>query len=139
MIFDQEKAAIRLCLEFGHVALLRPEACDGADTILEAAAKLKRAAISSHRHLLPRLDQTIQPRLTEDRADAADQVHREISVGIREPAVPFRGQAPEAFRATDFTRLVIKSDETLGMQFGKVLANADRSDAKGLRHHAGRQ
>src|SRR5215469_9642062 len=90
MVFDQEKAAIRLRLEFGHVALLRPQACDGADAILEAGAKLKRAAIGSHRRLLPRLDQTIQPRLTEDRADTADQFHREIPVGIREPAVPFR-------------------------------------------------
>ena len=114
MVFDQEKTAIRLRLEFGHVALLRPQACHGADAILEAGAKLKRAAIGSHRRLLPRLDQTIQPRLAEDRANAADQVHREVSMGIREPAVPFRGQAPEAFRATDFTRLVIKSDERQG-------------------------
>ena len=60
-------------------------------------------------------------------------------MSIWEPAVPLRGQAPEAFRATDFTGLVIKSDETLGMQFGKVLANADHSDAKGLRHRTGRQ
>src|SRR5215472_6774568 len=139
MIFDQEKAAIRLRLEFGHVALLRPEACDGADAILEAGAKLQARCDRQPPPppAAPRSDDP--PRLTEDRADAADQVHREISVGIREPAVPFRGQAPQAFRATDFTRLVIKSDETLGMQFGKVLANADRSDAKGLRHRAGRQ
>jgi hypothetical protein len=40
---------------------------------------------------------------------------------IREPAVSLRGQAPEAFRAANFTRLVVKGDETLGMQLGKVL------------------
>ena len=130
MIFDEEKAAIRLRFEFGHVALLRPQACEGADAILEAGERLKRPAVGSHCCLLPRLNQAIQPRLSEDRADAADQVHREVSVGVREPAVPFRGQAPEAFRATDFTRLILKSDETLGMQFGKVLANADHGDVK---------
>ena len=40
---------------------------------------------------------------------------------IREPAVPLRGQAPEAFRATDFTRLVVKGDpppaEVMSLQF----------------------
>ena len=58
---------------------------------------------------------------------------------IREPAVALRGQAPEAFRATDFTRLVVKGDETLGMQLGKVLTDADHGDAKGARQRAGRQ
>jgi hypothetical protein len=54
-------------------------------------------------------------------------------------AVPLRGQAPDAFRATDFTRLVVKGDETLGMQLGEVLADADDGDAKGARQRAGRQ
>ena len=57
---------------------------------------------------------------------------------IREPAVPLCGQAPEAFRATDFTGLVAESDETLGMQLGKVLTNADRGDAQSARQRAGR-
>ena len=60
-------------------------------------------------------------------------------MGIREPAVPLRGQAPEAFWTTDFTRLVVKRDETLGMQLGKVLTDADYGDAKGVRQRAGRQ
>ena len=54
-------------------------------------------------------------------------------MGIRETAVPLRGQAPEAFRATDLTRLVVKGDQTLGMELGKVLTGADDSDAKGAR------
>jgi hypothetical protein len=57
---------------------------------------------------------------------------------IREPAVPLCGQAPEAFRATDFTRPVVKGDEALGMQLGKVLTNADRGDAQSARQRAGR-
>ena len=60
-------------------------------------------------------------------------------MGIRKTAVPLRGQAPEAFRATDFTRLLVKGDETLGLQLGKVLTDADRGDAKGPRQRAGRQ
>ena len=60
-------------------------------------------------------------------------------MGIRETAVPLRGQAPEAFRATNFTRLVVKGDETLGMQLGKVLTDADYGDAKDARQRAGRQ
>ena len=59
-------------------------------------------------------------------------------MGIREPAVPVRGQAPDAFRAADFTRFVVKGDETLGMQLGKVLTNADRGDAQSARQRAGR-
>src|SRR5690242_8559291 len=51
MIFDEEKTAIRLRFEFGHVALLRPQACEGADAILEAGARLKRPAVGSHRCL----------------------------------------------------------------------------------------
>jgi hypothetical protein len=58
---------------------------------------------------------------------------------IREPAVSLRGQAPEAFRAANFTRLVVKGDETLGMQLGKVLTDADYGDAKDARQRAGRQ
>jgi hypothetical protein len=58
---------------------------------------------------------------------------------IRETAVPLRGQAPEAFRATDFTRLVVKGDKTLGMQLGKVLTDADDGDAKDARQRAGRE
>ena len=58
---------------------------------------------------------------------------------IRETAVPLRGQAPEAFRATDFTRLVVKGDETLGMQLGKVLTDTNHGDAKRERERAGRQ
>ena len=72
MIFDEEKTAIRLRFEFGHVALFGAQARDSADTILEAGARLKRPAVGSHRRLLPRLNQAIQARLTEDRADAAD-------------------------------------------------------------------
>jgi hypothetical protein len=58
---------------------------------------------------------------------------------IRETAMPLRGQAPEAFRATDFIRLLVKGDETLGMQLGKVLTDADHGDAKGPRQRAGDQ
>ena len=58
---------------------------------------------------------------------------------IRETAVPLRCQAPEALRATDFTCLLVKGDETLGMQLGKVLTDADYGDAKGVRQRAGRQ
>ena len=60
-------------------------------------------------------------------------------MGIREPAVPLRGQALEAFWTTDFARPVVKGDETLGMQLGKVLADADDGDAKGARQRAARQ
>ena len=58
---------------------------------------------------------------------------------IREAAVPLRGQAPEPFRATDFTRLIVKGDETLGMQLGKMLTGADHGDAKRAPQRAGRQ
>ena len=58
---------------------------------------------------------------------------------VRETAVPFRGQAPAPFRATDLTRLVVKGDETLGMQLGKVLTGANDGDAKGARQRAGCQ
>src|SRR5262249_25484397 len=75
----------------------------------------------------------------EYRADRADQIQRQVSVGIREPTVPLRGQAPEAFRATDFTRLVVKGDQTIGMQLGKVLTDADHGNAQGARQRAGRQ
>src|ERR1700736_5469922 len=57
---------------------------------------------------------------------------------IRETAVALRGQAPEAFRATNFTRLVVKGDETFRMQLGKVLTDAHHGDAKGARQRAGR-
>src|SRR5208282_329902 len=139
MIFDEQKTAVRLRLEFGHVALFRAQARDSANAILEAGARLQRPAVGRHRRLLPRLNEAIQARLAEDRADAADQIDREVSMGIREPAVPLRGQAPEAFRATDFTCLVVKGDETLRMQLGKVLTDADYGDAKGARQRAGRQ
>src|SRR6202011_1030021 len=55
---------------------------------------------------------------------------------IRETAVPLGGQAPEAFRATNFTRLVVKGDETFRMQLGKVLTDAHHGDAKGARQRA---
>ena len=58
---------------------------------------------------------------------------------IRKAAVPFRGQAPEAFRATDLSRPVIKGDETLGVQLGKVLTNANHGDANDTRQRASRQ
>jgi hypothetical protein len=54
---------------------------------------------------------------------------------IGETAVPLRGQALKAFRATDLTRLVVKGDETLGMQLGKVLTDADHGDAKDARQY----
>ena len=60
-------------------------------------------------------------------------------MGIRETAVPLRGQAPEAFRTTDFARLLVKRDETLGLQLGKVLTDADLGDAEDPRQRAGRQ
>jgi hypothetical protein len=43
MIFDEEKTAVRLPLEFGHVALFRAQARDSADAILEAGGRLQRA------------------------------------------------------------------------------------------------
>ena len=60
-------------------------------------------------------------------------------MGIREPAVPLCGQAPEAFWTADFTRLVVKGDKTLSMELGKVLTGTDDGDAKGARQRAGRQ
>ena len=72
MIFDKEKTAVWLDLEFGHVALLRAQVRDSANAILEAAARLQRAAVGRQRRLLTRPNQVIQPRLAEDRADAAD-------------------------------------------------------------------
>jgi len=60
-------------------------------------------------------------------------------MGVWEPAVPLRGQAPEVFWTTDFTRLVVKGDETLRMQLGEVLTDADHGDAKDPRERAGRQ
>ena len=91
------------------------------------------------RGLLPRLNEAIQPGLAENRADAADQVHREISMGIREPAMALRGQAPETLWAADFAGLVVKGDEILGIQFGKVLTDANGGDPEGAREGAGRQ
>jgi len=41
MIFDEEKTAVRLRLEFGHAALFGAQARDGADPILEAGARLQ--------------------------------------------------------------------------------------------------
>jgi len=38
-----------------------------------------------------------------------------------------------------FHRLVVKGDETLRMQLGKVLTNADHGDAKDPRERGGRQ
>jgi len=72
MIFDKEKTAVWLDLEFGHVALLRAQVRDSANAILEAAARLQRAAVGRHRRFLPRRNQAVQPRLAEELADAAD-------------------------------------------------------------------
>jgi len=60
-------------------------------------------------------------------------------MGVWEPAVPLLGQAPEVFWTTDFTRLVVKGDETIRMQLGKVLTDADHGDAKDPRERGGRQ
>ena len=60
-------------------------------------------------------------------------------MGVWEPAVPLLGQAPEVFWTTDFTRLVVNGDETLRMQLGKVLTDADHGDAKDPRERGGRQ
>jgi hypothetical protein len=72
MIFDKEKTAVRLGPEFGHVAFFRAQARDNANAILEAGARLQRPAVGRDRRLLPRLNGAIQPRFSEDRADAAD-------------------------------------------------------------------
>jgi hypothetical protein len=40
MIFDEQKTAVRLGLEFGHVALLGAQARDSANAIIETAARL---------------------------------------------------------------------------------------------------
>ena len=72
MIFDKEKTAVRRRPEFGHVAFFRAQARDSANAILEARARLQRPTVGHHRRVLPRRNQAIQPRLAEDRADAAD-------------------------------------------------------------------
>jgi hypothetical protein len=60
-------------------------------------------------------------------------------MGIREPAMALRGQAPETLWAADFAGLVVKGDEILGIQFGKVLTDANGGDPEGAREGAGRQ
>ena len=60
-------------------------------------------------------------------------------MGIREPAMALRGQAPETLWAADFAGLVVKGDEILGIQFGKVLTDANGGDPEGARECAGRQ
>jgi len=130
MIFNEQKTAVPLRCEFRHVPLFGAQTRDSANAILEAGARLQRPAVGRHRRLLPRLNEAIEPGLAKDRADAADQIHREVCMGVREPAVPRCGQVPEAFRATDFARPIGKGDETLGMQLGEVLTGADHGDAE---------
>jgi hypothetical protein len=53
MIFDEEKTAVSLHLEFGHVPLFRAQARDSANAILEAGARLQHLAAGRHRRLSP--------------------------------------------------------------------------------------
>src|SRR5262249_15522257 len=95
--------------------------------------------VGRHHRLVPRFDEAIEPRLAEEQADAPDQIYREVAMRVGKAAVPLCGQVPEAFRATNFTGLVVKPDKTLDLQLGEVLAGPDRGDAKRTRQRAGRQ
>ena len=65
-----------------------------------------------------------------------DQIDGEVSVRVREPGVALRGQPPHPFRTTDFARLVLKSNQTLGMKLCEMLPHADFGDAEGAREGA---
>jgi len=128
VVFDQQKAAVFLRLDLGHVALAGSETGQEADAIAEVRMRLQGPAVARRHLLLPQLDKAIEARGAKHRPDAVDQADGQIAMRIGKPGVALCRQPPNPFRAADLAGPVIERDKTVAPDLRQVLAHADLGD-----------
>ena len=130
VVLDQHEAAVLRPLDLGHVALGPAELGQSPQPPGERTGAIERSAVAGERVGLAERDQPVEPLGPKQPADGADQLDRDLGMGVGKSGLGLVGQPPVALRPTDAASLVREGDQAVLLEPRQMLAHAHGGDAK---------